>query len=116
MADTVKVKTLSQKQREFTYMVSQLIIWAYSKGYELTFGDAWRDEETQRRMVEKGLSQTMKSKHLNRLAVDLNLFIQGKYTTNPDDYNPLGQYWESIGGVYGGRWKMKDANHFEYKD
>ncbi len=115
MADDIKPKTLSEKQREFAYMVCQLIQWAYSKGYGLTFGDAYRDEEAQRRMVDKGLSRTMKSKHLERLAIDLNLFIQGKYTSNPDDYNPLGQYWESIGGVYGGRWKFRDANHFEYK-
>ena len=115
MADTVKPKTLSAKQREFTFLVAQLIIWACSEGFELTFGDAYRDEDTQRKMVEKGLSKTMKSKHLERLAIDLNLFVHGKYTTNPDDYKPLGEYWESLGGVWGGRWKMRDANHFEYK-
>ena len=110
-------KTLSQEQREFTYMIAKFIEWAYSKGYELTFGHAWRDAETQARMVRLGLSKTLQSKHCDRLAVDFNLFIEGKYTDNPDDYLPLGKYWtETLGGGWGGDFKnFKDAGHFEYK-
>ena len=35
--------TLGQKQREFTRCLAKLIEWAYSNGYELTVGDAYRD-------------------------------------------------------------------------
>jgi len=96
-------------------MIGKLIAWGYARGYELTFGHAWRDEETQRRMVERGLSRTMDSKHLSRLAVDFNLFIDGEYIDTWQQYAPLGKHWESMGGIWGGRWEtLRDANHFEY--
>jgi len=108
---------LSEKQRKFTIMIGKLIAWGYVRGYELTFGHAWRDEETQRRMVEKGLSKTMYSKHRNRLAVDFNLFIDGEYVTGAYSYTPLGERWEMLGGHWGGRFEgLCDANHFEFGD
>lgn len=27
---------------------------------------------------------------------------------------PLGRYWKTLGGVWGGDWKFKDCMHFEY--
>ena len=118
--------SLSEKQRKFTIMVGNFLFWAHAQGYELTFGHAWRDEETQARMVEKGASKTMNSKHRDRLAVDFNLFINGKYITDKEAYRPLGEYWESIapGNKWGGRFGVKkedyatkigwDAGHFQY--
>ncbi|MCK4739738.1 MAG: M15 family metallopeptidase [Deltaproteobacteria bacterium] len=115
---------LSEKQRDFTCMMARLIIWAYGRGLELTMGHAWRDTETQRRLVAMKLSKTIKSKHLDRLAVDLNLFIEGRYATNSEDYRVLGEFWESMGGRWGGRFGVDktdyatkigwDAGHFEY--
>ncbi|EJY8354924.1 M15 family metallopeptidase, partial [Cronobacter sakazakii] len=41
------------------------------------------------------------------------LFINGKYATRTEDYLPLGEYWESLGGSWGGRFKTNpDGNHF----
>ena len=107
-------------------MIGDLIAWAYAHGYGLTFGYTFRDEETQRRMVLMGLSKTMNSKHCERLAVDFNLFIGGQFSTNKEDYRPLGEYWESLGGRWGGRFGVDpkdyttkigwDSNHFEYND
>lgn len=106
---------LSEKQRKFTLMVAKLIAWGYVRGYELTFGHAWRDKETQKRMFELGLSKTKKGKHPDRLAVDFNLFIDGKYRRDAAAYEPLGKHWERLGGRWGGRFKtLNDANHFEY--
>ncbi len=115
---------LSEKQRKFTLMVADLIYFAESKGYGLTFGHAWRDIETQRRLVEKGASKTMRSKHLDRLAVDFNLFINGAYVQKREYWRPLGEFWESIGGRWGGRFGVRpedydhkvgwDPGHFEY--
>ncbi len=115
---------LSEKQRDFTCMVARLIIWAYGRDLELTFGHVWRDSETQRRLVEMKLSKTMKSKHCDRLAVDFNLFIDGKYIGDAEEYRLLGQYWESLGGRWGGRFGLEekdydkkvgwDPGHFEY--
>ena len=39
-----------------------------------------------------------------RLAVDFNLFKGGKYLTATEDHQPLGEYWESIGSAWDGRW------------
>lgn len=103
--------TLRQKQSKFVVMVGQLIAWAYSKGYELTFGEALRTQEQANANAAsgKGISNSL---HLIRLAVDFNLFINGEYKTDSESYRPLGEYWESLGGSWGGRFKRQDGNHF----
>ena len=80
-------------------MVALLIDYATELGYELTFGDAW---------AKTGHKDG--SFHYKRLAIDLNLFKDGKYLTGTDDHAALGEFWESIGGTWGGRWN--DGNHY----
>ena len=94
--------SLGTKQRKFTLMIAKLIEHAYGKGYELTFGDAYRS-----RHVTYGHKNSL---HRKRLAIDLNLFKDGKYLVNTADHQPLGEYWESIGGTWGGR--FEDGNHY----
>ncbi|WP_414483674.1 M15 family metallopeptidase [Serratia marcescens] len=104
--------TLSEKQQLFTKLISQLILWADEKGYRLTFGEAYRTPEQAALNAKKG-SGIRNSLHTKRLAVDLNLFINGQYQTNSAAYRPLGEYWESIGGSWGGRFRDRpDGNHF----
>ena len=91
--------TLGQKQRKFARMVADLIIHAYDNGYELTFGDAW---------AQTGHKQD--SNHYIRLAIDLNLFKDGVYLTTTEAHKPLGEFWESMGGAWGGR--FNDGNHY----
>lgn len=117
---------LSERQRLFTLKVSQLIAFAYAEGMELSLGHAWRDSETQRRLVEKGFSETMNSRHCDRLAVDFNLFLDGNYMSDREAYRPLGELWERLGGRWGGRFGVDpedyakkvgwDPGHFEYAD
>lgn len=102
--------TLGQKQRKFALMIAQLIIHAYEHGYELTFGDAYRDPRLHGALGEKKGYGAANSCHKLRLAVDLNLFKNGEYKTRTEDYKDLGEYWESIGGCWGGR--FEDGNHF----
>ncbi|HGE6735865.1 M15 family metallopeptidase [Serratia marcescens] len=104
--------TLSEKQQLFTKLIAQLILWADEKGYRLTFGEAYRTPE-QAALNAKNGSGIRNSLHTKRLAVDLNLFINGQYQTNSAAYLPLGEYWESIGGSWGGRFRDRpDGNHF----
>lgn len=104
--------TLSEKQQLFTKLIAQLIFWADDKGYRLTFGEAYRTPEQAALNAKKG-SGISNSLHTKRLAVDLNLFINGQYQTNSAAYLPLGEFWESIGGSWGGRFKSNpDGNHF----
>ncbi|HGE8506295.1 M15 family metallopeptidase [Serratia ureilytica] len=104
--------TLSEKQQLFTVMIAQLINWADERGYRLTFGEAYRTPEQAARNAKTGAG-IANSLHTQRLAVDFNLFINGQYQTQTEAYLPLGEFWESIGGSWGGRFKSRpDGNHF----
>ncbi|EBR0084948.1 M15 family peptidase [Salmonella enterica subsp. enterica] len=103
--------TLSEKQSLFTVMIGQLILFADQHGLRLTFGEAYRTPEQAALNTKKG-SGIKNSLHTQRLAVDFNLFINGQYKTDSRDYLPLGEYWESLGGAWGGRFSKPDGNHF----
>ena len=108
-------ESLSDAQRRFVPMVAKLIEWVYKQpGMSLTFGEAWRTPEQALWNQQHGLG-IAKSLHCERLAIDLNLFIDGEYQTTGDPYTPLGVFWESIGGVWGGRFvhPRPDFDHFE---
>jgi len=94
--------TLRETQSKFAGMVARLILHAEILGYEVTFGDTYRSPE-----VTHGHD---KSLHCKRLAVDLNLFKNGRYLRSTKSHEPLGEYWESIGGSWGGR--FEDGNHY----
>ncbi|EHY4025916.1 M15 family metallopeptidase, partial [Escherichia coli] len=95
----------------FAVMIADLIHWAQEHGYRLTFGEAYRTPE-QAALNAKTGKGIRNSLHTLRLAVDFNLFINGEYQTDTDAYRPLGEYWESIGGTWGGRFSRADGNHF----
>jgi hypothetical protein len=102
--------TLGEKQRRFTRMIADLIIWAYDNGYELSLGDAYRDPRVHGGMGEKKGYGYNYSNHKVRLAVDFNLFKDGRFLTSTDSHLPLGNKWESMGGTWGGR--FNDGNHY----
>lgn len=103
--------TLGQKQRLFVRLVGQLIAFAYSRGYELTFGDAYRSPQQAQANAKAGTG-IARSLHTDRLAIDLNLFLDGQYLTRSEDHAELGAYWMSLhplcswGGTFG------DGNHY----
>jgi hypothetical protein len=102
--------SLREKQSKFVRMIADLIDFAHSKGYELTFGDAYRDPRVHGEMgVSKGYGRA-KSCHKLRLAIDLNLFKNGKFLSTSEDHKELGEKWESMGGTWGGR--FSDGNHY----
>lgn len=102
--------SLGAAQRKFTHMVAQLIEFAYDNGYELTFGDAFRDPRLHGEPGKKAGYGAANSNHKLRLAVDFNLFKNGKFLESSEDHRPLGEFWESIGGAWGGR--FNDGNHY----
>lgn len=106
--------TLGEQQRRFTRLIGQLIIFAYGNGYELTFGDAYRSPEQAalNAAAGKGIANSL---HSQRLAVDFNLFKDGKYLAKSEDYKSLGDYWKSLDSLccWGGDFKpTADGNHF----
>lgn len=99
--------TTSQKQRVFSLLVARLIIHAYSLGYEITFGEAYRAPGTK------------SSLHPKRLAIDLNLFKDGRYLEKTEDHAILGTWWElqstaQYTCAWGGR--FEDGNHYSITD
>lgn len=108
--------TLRDKQSAFTVLVARLIMHATEKGYALTLGEAYRSQEEAARLAKTGAG-IAQSLHTQRLAIDLNLFIDGVYQTDSEAYRPLGEWWEvqSSGLIdcrWGGRFTRPDGNHF----
>ena len=90
---------LSEKQALFSSMIGQLLRFIDSlPGYTVTLGDAYRKGD--------------RKLHGKRLAIDLNLFIEGEYKTDSESHLPLGLFWESLGGSWGGRFENRDGNHY----
>lgn len=96
--------SLREQQSAFMKALGQLINYAYSLGYELTPGDTYPGK----------FQHNPKGKHPKGLAIDLNLFIAGIFQETTESHLPLGEYWESIGGIWGGRFKNRDGNHYEW--
>lgn len=101
-------------QVEFTKSLIKLLTMAFNHGYEITLGEAYRTAEQAAWNAANGKG-IKNSLHCKRLAIDLNLFKDGKFLTASEDYKPLGVFWESLStqGVehcWGGR--FSDGNHF----
>ena len=101
---------LFSKQTKITRMLVDLLNFAHSNGYEVTLGDAFRDPRVFGAVGETKGYGNARSAHKQRLAIDLNLFKDGQYLGSSEDHRPLGEYWESIGGTWGGR--FQDGNHY----
>jgi hypothetical protein len=93
---------LQTKQSKFLQMTNLLMAYAHMLGYELTYGDAKRPED-----CPYGRADSL---HKKRLALDLNLFKDGEYLSSTEDHQVLGEFWEHIGGSWGGR--FNDGNHY----
>lgn len=100
------------KQHDFAIHAALLILKAAEFGYQVTLGDAYRDDRCAYGSPD--------SFHKKRLAIDLNLFRDGIYLTETKDHKPLGEYWKSIGGTWGGDFvnadgtPNPDGNHYSW--
>ncbi len=123
-------------QIRFAEMLPSLLIYAKAQGYQVTLGEASRSDEQAEinalghegrtglaNMISPAFPQLAlkicnngkaggirESLHEKRLAIDLHLFKDGVYLSKTEDHLPLGLYWESIGGTWGGR--FNDGNHY----
>ena len=69
-----------ERQSRFVYCVGKLIVYAYEHGYELTWGDTYPGK----------FKHKATGMHPLGLAVDLNLFRDGRYLDTTEDHAPLG--------------------------
>ena len=108
--------SLRKKQSKFAVCIASLIAYATKQGYEVTFGDAYRDNRLHGEFGTKKEYGHKNSVHKIRLAVDLNLFVDDEYITSGDHpaYQELGEYWKTldVDARWGG--DFDDANHFSF--
>ena len=103
---------LLKRQMEFTHKVVQLLTKAHELGYEVTLGDAFRDPRVFGPMGTVLGYGRGKSAHKQRLALDLNLFKDGKFLSGTEAHEELGTWWEGQGCSWGGRFSPPDGNHY----
>jgi len=102
---------LRERQSIFARNVARLIEWCFRSGYDVTLGEAWRPQFAADEYAKQGQG-SKKSLHIDRLAIDLNLFKEGQFLTKNEDYSRAGDAWKALhemnrwGGAFG------DGNHF----
>jgi len=94
--------TLSEHQQEFALHIGYLLQHINAAGYACTFGDAYRSPLAFGGMGEKGPYGRNKSAHKQRLAVDLNLFKDGRYLDDTEDHRPIGNIGKPSTSLTGG--------------
>lgn len=117
------MSVLIQAQHRFLQDAARLILKAADLGLVATAGELMRPQEMQELYVKTGRSKTMDSQHGKRLAIDLNIFVNGKLASR-EEIAPLGRWWETQNpkNRWGGSWRglvelkkssFIDAPHFE---
>jgi len=119
------MKVTSKLQYEFTKNVISLGMFAVElceNGVfdRFVFGELWRRPEMQKILFDLGWSKTLNSQHLDKLAIDIFFWQDGKFIANvPENKEKLqdiGSYWESRhpNNVWGGHFQnFLDLNHYE---
>lgn len=111
--------TLSQKQQLFCKMSSELILWIFTQhDCAVTYGEATRSKLQAEANAASGAGIS-NSNHLIRLALDLNLFINGVYQTASESYRFIGDKWKSMSTeevtcCWGGDFSKPDGNHISF--
>lgn len=114
--------SMINEQHAFLQDIAKLVQKAEELGFIITGGELFRTPDQQAIYLKTGRSTTMASKHLQRLALDLNIFVKqtdGSATLTYDipTLKPLGDFWEQLSpgkNSWGGNWKsFKDVPHFE---
>lgn len=105
---------LREKQTKFAFAIGRLLLYAEAVGYGVTFGDAYRDPRV---FGEVGKSKGYghaSSAHKSRLALDLNLFIDGEYVGNDTAHHgKLHDFWDMLGGAPR---IADDLNHYSFSE
>lgn len=108
--------SLVGEQALFLLDACTLIQWCTEQGWVVTGGELLRPVEMQEIYVKSGRSKTMDSKHIQKLAIDLNFFKDGAYVCDKPSLQKTGDYWESLNpkNSWGGNWNsFKDCPHYQ---
>jgi hypothetical protein len=103
------------QQSAFARLVPRLIDKAFELGFEVTLGDAFRDPRVHGALGVKMGYGHRSSAHKEKMAIDLNLFKDGKFLDSTEAHKPLGEWWEKqhVLARWGGR--FADGNHYSFE-
>jgi peptidoglycan L-alanyl-D-glutamate endopeptidase CwlK len=115
---------LQALQNTFSANLSALINAIHVSGMTCSMGECYRTSEQQEIYIKQGKSKTNNSMHCLRLAVDINIFINGQLIAEAEKLAALGKYWRDLHpqNRWGGDWnkngntkdeKFVDFFHFE---
>ena len=96
--------SLGKAQERFGYMVTLLLVYAHALGYRVRIDHAKRCNDCK--------TGHPRSLHKSKLAIDIDLVLDGELLTDSAQYSTVGEYWESLGGAWGGR--FGDGRHFSH--
>jgi hypothetical protein len=108
--------TKVEQQYEFIKDFAKLILKAEDFGLVVTAGELNRTQEQQDIYLKTGKSKIKHSIHQDRMAGDLNFFLDGELTYDKKVVQPMGDYWESLSpqNKWGGNWtSFIDTPHFQ---
>lgn len=103
---------LGEKQELFMSLLPGLLNHILSLGYQIRGGDLFRDPRVHGALGVKMGYGHPRSAHKNKLAIDLNLFKEGKFLGTTEDHKEIGEWWEKQHELcrWGGR--FQDGNHY----
>ena len=100
-----------------SFFLTQIPLIIPAGKYQVSLGEAFRPISVARSYAQAGIG-VANSLHTKRLAIDLNLFVDGKYATDSAAHKPLADLWLIVGkefgvvpaaGVY---FSKPDGNHY----
>lgn len=96
--------TLGEKQELFALLAYKLQGHILESGYDIRLGHAYR--------CENCVMGAKNSNHKIKLAIDINLFKDGKFLQLTEDHKIFGEWWEKQHPLccWGGR--FNDGNHY----
>jgi len=110
---------LSDIQHLFAKDVCKLFQFLIEKNIKFTIGEVWRRESTQAWLYKQGFTKTLKSSHLEKLAIDLFFWKDDKFLENDERTKlilfPVVNYWKSLNkhNYWGGNFiGFLDTSHF----
>lgn len=106
---------LLELQFEFARLMPKLLSKVFLLGFECTLGDAFRDPRVHGALGVKLGYGHRNSAHKNKLAIDINLFKDGKFLGDTEAHRTLGEWWEKQHPLarWGGR--FADGNHYSFE-
>ena len=108
--------TLLEKQKLFSKFLARFLQDLHLRGYEVTIGEVFRPSEMAEIYASQGKG-VANSLHSLKLAVDLNIFYQGRFLTTKEELEIPGKIWKayttSIAQTcWGGDFEKLDCDHF----